>query len=133
MAAPSIFITVHAGPGKITDLGFGKFLAVGDLVNLHPGDTAFLVRFVTPDGDVVFGRARGHARPAPGALIQIYDHPVFEVFSLAMFFFHDLPHKLVRFGHNWNAGMLEYLVLGKCDFFRAAQPRFIKLHSNFIT
>jgi hypothetical protein len=92
MAAPSVFIAVHTGPGEITDLGFGKFLAVGDLVELHPGDTAFLVRFVTPDRNIVFRRAGGHARPAPGALIQIDDHPVFVMFSLAMFFFHDLPH-----------------------------------------
>jgi hypothetical protein len=36
-------LTVHTGPREIADLGLGEGLTIGDLVKLHPGDTAFLI------------------------------------------------------------------------------------------
>jgi hypothetical protein len=81
-------VAMHARPGKIRDLCIRESFAIGDLKKLHPGNAALLVRFVRPDGYIVFGRAGHHACPAPGTLVKIDDHPIF---MLALFDFHLLP------------------------------------------
>ena len=90
MSTMAIFIAVHTWPWKIDHFRIGKFLAIGGLKELHPGNTALLVGFIRHDGNVVLCGTCDHACPAPGTLIQIYDHAVF-VFSVVMCFFHDLP------------------------------------------
>jgi hypothetical protein len=86
----SVFTAVHARPWEITDLCVGKFFAICDFKQLHPGDTALFVRFICSNGDVVFLGAGDHTGPAPGTFVQVDDHAI--PVSLGMFFFHDLPH-----------------------------------------
>jgi hypothetical protein len=66
-----------------------EFLSIGDLIELHPGDTAFLVGFVSPNAHIVFSSTGNHACATTGAFVQIDNHTIF---VLTLFLFHSLPH-----------------------------------------
>ena len=90
--AGCMMVAVHARSGEIGHLGFWKRFPVCDLIKLHPGDGTLLVRFIRPDGHIIFSGAGDHAGPAARAPVQIDNHSVF-VFSL--FRFHYLPRTKV--------------------------------------
>jgi hypothetical protein len=58
-----------AGAGKITDLGIGEGFAVGQAINLQPGDADQFFGLILFEGNVVFGHAGHHAGAATGAFI----------------------------------------------------------------
>jgi hypothetical protein len=81
-------MAVHTGPGEIADLRVREFFSIGDLIELHPGDAALLVRFISPDAHIVFSGTGDHACTATGTFVQIDDHTVLK---FALFLFHSLP------------------------------------------
>jgi hypothetical protein len=87
--AGRVRMAVHAGPREIAHFCVRKRLAIGNLKQLHPGDTAFLIRFIRPDRHIVFRRTGDRTCPATGAFVQINDHAIF---IFPMLLFHSLPH-----------------------------------------
>ena len=79
-------IAMHTRPGKITDLGIGELFSVGDLVKTHPGNRTFLVRLVSPYGNVVFGCTGDHACSATRTFVNIDDHAIL-IFPVVISFF----------------------------------------------
>ena len=68
--------TVLAGTGQVTDFGVGIGLAVGQTVNLEPGNTEQLVGLVFLERNVVFGHAGHHTGAASGTFVQIDNHSI---------------------------------------------------------
>jgi hypothetical protein len=89
MTTFAIFITMHAGPWKVTHLGIGKRFSISDLIKLHPGNVSLLVGFIRPYRDIIFRCACYNAGPATGAFIQVNNHP--EFVSVSQNIFHHLP------------------------------------------
>jgi hypothetical protein len=83
--------TMLAGPGKIADFGIGVRFAVGQPVNLHPGDADQFIGFVLPERDVVFGHTGHHAGAATGTFVQVDDHAItFGLTEIARVFHQNL-------------------------------------------
>jgi hypothetical protein len=80
-----------AGPGKITDLGIGIGFAVGQTINLQPGDVVQFFGLILFEGNVVFGHAGHHAGAAAGTFIQVDDHAItFGLTEIARVFHQNL-------------------------------------------
>jgi len=109
--AGCVMMAMHAWPRKIRDLRMRERFAIGYFKKLHPGDAALLVRFIRPDRDIVFGRARHHARSASGAFVNIDDHTIF---MLALFDFHLLPRKERNSLRSASFTGLHFIQLYKC-------------------
>jgi hypothetical protein len=83
--------TMLTGPGKIADFGIGVRFAVGQPVNLQPGDADQFFGLILFEGNVVFGHAGHHAGAAAGTFVQVDDHAItFGLTEIARVFHQNL-------------------------------------------
>ena len=81
--------TVLTWARKVAHFGLGEFLAVGDFIDLHPGDAQAFISFIIPKWYIVFGKAGHHTGAATGALVQVNDHTIALGFVLCLRLFHQ--------------------------------------------
>jgi hypothetical protein len=68
--------TMLAWAWNIAHIGIGELFTVGDFIDLHPGNTQPLVRFIFLERHIVLGKAGHHAGAASRALVQVDDHAI---------------------------------------------------------